>query len=72
MGGVGREAGLVGEEEEEEEGGGGGGGRRRTHLGHASVDNEVRAVDEAAFVAGEEEYGVGLFDGFPEASWVEV
>ena len=43
-------------------------GEGRTHLGHATVDNKVRAVYEAAFVAGEEEDGVGLFDGFAEAA----
>jgi len=41
-------------------------------LCHASIDNEVRPIYEAALVAGEEEDGVGLFDGFAEASGWEM
>lgn len=40
--------------------------------GHAAIDNEVGAVDEAALVAGEEEDGLGLLDGFAEAAGWEV
>lgn len=43
-----------------------------THPRHAAVDDEVGAVDEAALVAGEEEDGVRLLDGFAEAAGGEV
>ena len=39
---------------------------------HAAVDDEVGPVDEAAFVACEEEDGLGLLDGFAEAASGEV
>lgn len=44
----------------------------REYLGHAAVDDKVSAVDEAALVAGEEEHGLGLLDGFAEAAGGEV
>ena len=44
----------------------------REYLGHATVDDKVSAVDEAALVAGEEEHGLGLLDGFAEAAGGEV
>ena len=41
---------------------------RFTYPSHATVNDEIRAVDEAAFVASEEEDGLGLLDGFTEAA----
>ena len=41
-----------------------------TYLGHTTVNNKVRAIDEAAFITSEEENSLSLLDGFPEtASW---
>lgn len=40
----------------------------RPYLCHASIDDKVGAVDEAAFVTGEKDDGVSLLDGFPEAA----
>lgn len=48
------------------------GGGRRTHLGHATVDDEVSAVYEAAFVAGEEEHRLRLLNSFAETAGGEV
>ena len=39
---------------------------------HATVDDEVGAIDEAALVAGEEHDCLGLLDGFAEAAVWEV
>ena len=44
----------------------------REYLCHAAVDDKVSAVDEAALVAGEEEHGLGLLDGFAEAAGGEM
>ena len=41
-------------------------------LRHSAVDDKVRAVDEAALVAGQEEHGLRLFDGLAEAAAGEV
>lgn len=41
-------------------------------LCHSAVYDEISAVDEAALVAGEEENGLGLLDGFAEAAGGEV
>ena len=39
-----------------------------TYLSHAAIDNEVLAIHEAAFITGEEEDSVGLFDSLAKAS----
>ena len=43
-----------------------------TDLGHASIDNEVRSIDEAALIARKEEHGLSLFNGFAKASSREM
>lgn len=45
---------------------------RDVALGHAAIDNEIRAVDEARLVAGEENNSLGLLDGLTEAASGEV
>ena len=40
----------------------------KTDLGHATIDNKVGPVHEAAFVAGEEKYRLCLLDSFPKPS----
>lgn len=37
-------------------------------LGHASIDDKVGRIDEAALVAGEEDDGLGLLDGLSETA----
>ena len=39
---------------------------------HAAVDDEVGPIDETALVAGEEEGGLSLLDGFAEAAGGEM
>lgn len=46
--------------------------RSNVTLGHASVDNEIGAVDKAALIAGEEQDGLSLLDGLPEAAGGKV
>lgn len=46
--------------------------RRHIRLGHPAVNGEIRAVDKARLVAGQEQYGLRLFDGFAEAAGREV
>ena len=41
-------------------------------LGQATVDDEIRGINEAALVAGQEDDGVGLFDGLSETAGREV
>lgn len=42
----------------------------KTHLGHATIDNKVSAIDEATLITREEEDRLCLLDGFAEAtSW---
>ena len=43
-----------------------------TYLCHTPVNDKVGPVHEAAFVAGQEENGLGLLDGFAEAAGGEV
>lgn len=43
-----------------------------TYLRHTAVNHKVGPVDKAAFVAGEEEDGMGLLDGFAEAAGWEM
>ena len=43
-----------------------------TYLSHAAIDNEVLAIHEAAFITGEEEDSVGLFDSLAKPSSREV
>lgn len=54
----------------------GGLGRRalRGHicLGQSTVNHKVGGIDEATFVASQEDDGVSLFDGFTEATGGEV
>jgi hypothetical protein len=44
----------------------------RTDLGHATIDDKVSPVHEAAFVTSEEEYRLCLLDSFPKAAAREV
>ena len=43
-----------------------------TYLSHAAIDNEVLAIHEAAFITGEEQDSVGLFDSLAKPSSWEV
>ena len=45
---------------------------RYVGFGHATIDNEVRAVDEAALVASKEQHSLRLLDGLAEAAGWEV
>lgn len=42
----------------------------RCYIGlcHPAIDDEVSAVDEAAFIAGQEEHSLRLLDGFTKAT----
>jgi hypothetical protein len=40
--------------------------------GHTAVDNKVRAIDEAALVAGKEKHALGLLNSLTEAASGEV
>jgi len=42
--------------------------RRDVTPSHATIDNEVRAIDEAALIAGKEEHALGLLNGLAEAA----
>ena len=42
--------------------------RRCVALGHAAIDDEIRAVDKACLVAGQEENSLRLLDGLAEAA----
>lgn len=46
--------------------------RRCVALGHTAIDDEIRAIDEARLVAGQEENSLGLLDGLAEAAAGEV
>jgi hypothetical protein len=46
--------------------------RWKSYLGQPSVDDHVVGIDEAALVAGEEEYGLCLLDGLAESAAREV
>ena len=39
-----------------------------TYLRHPSIHHKVGPIDEAAFIAGEEEHGLGLLNGFTEST----
>ena len=41
-------------------------------LGHAPIDDEIRAVDEATLVTGQEDHGVCLLDGLAESTGREM
>ena len=43
-----------------------------TYLGHATIDNKVGAVDEAALIAGQEDDSVCLLNSLTEPSSREV
>lgn len=47
-------------------------GRRCVALGHTAIDHEIRAVDKAGLVAGQEEHSLRLLDGLTEAAGGEV
>lgn len=47
-------------------------GELKTDLGHATINDKVSPVHEAAFVTGEEEYRLCLLDSFPKAAAREV
>lgn len=47
-------------------------GGRCVALGHSAIYNEVRAVDEAGLVAGQEENGLSLLNGLTKTAAGEV
>lgn len=46
--------------------------KRETYLRHPPINDKIRPVDEGTLVAGEEEHGLSLLDGFAEAAGGEV
>lgn len=46
--------------------------RRGVAPSHTTVDNEIRAIDKAALVAGQEEHTLSLLDGLTETSTGEM
>jgi hypothetical protein len=41
-------------------------------LGHSTIDDKIRAVDERALVGSQEEHGLSLLDGFSESTSREM
>lgn len=46
--------------------------KAKAHLGHATVNYKVGAIDEATLVTGEEQHRLRLLDGFTESARGEV